>query len=206
MQENTLREFDKSVEVCDEVESKGKKMLLLFISNIILTFVALGWLYAENYHKYEEGKALFVMFLVFGVIAIVGSYKNMIDAVALSAHVTKNKLEIKNTYLSGIYTESPKTSDNEKYFKIPYNKIEKIEVKEINIKAAAFHNFIIYHSEGLIKLTIDSPKVAKDIICSMLAKGRTEAQTYKCPKCETEILFGQLACKNCGQEFDWSKL
>ena len=209
MEERSLMEFRKCTSLYNEVDSKLKKTILLFLGNIIITCLLLYWLYAENLLNEDGGKTLFVLFLICGVVSVVSTYRSLTNLSTFSTNLNKNKLEIKNTYVSGIYTEDPKSSTGEKYFKIPYGEIEKIEVTETNIKMGSLHNFTIYHSGGLVKLAIDLPTKAKDMIYEKLESNKMagqKSQAWKCPKCEKAIVSGQAMCENCGQMFDWSKM
>ncbi len=94
----------------------------------------------------------------------------------------------------------------EKYFKIFYHQIEKIEVTKVNIELEEYYNFALYCSQGLIKITISKPEEAQEMIYSIINNKTNSNQNYYCPNCKNAIVYGQQRCSVCGQLFDWNRL
>lgn len=171
--------------------------IVLGIILVIYNFSLLDELY------YKDDKNLCYFLIVIFSLSVISAIFQLSKFAALQGNLLKNYLEITDNFISGIYTESPKTADNDKYFKIGYNQIEKIEIKNPSFTLQEFHNLYIYHSNGLIKLAIESPEQARTLILNH-TKGNTN-QLYACA-CGNNVYFGQERCEKCGRRFDWTKL
>lgn len=186
------------------VKSWLNKHAVLNVITIILGIILVVYNFSlldEIYNKDEKNLCYFLI-LILSACVVTAIFQNSKFA-ALQGNLLKNYLEINDNYISGIYTEKPKIADNDKYFKIGYNQIEKIEVKEPNFIMQEFHNLYIYHSGELIKLAIESPEQARTLI---LGHTRGAAnQLYACA-CGNNVFFGQEKCEKCGRKFDWTKI
>ena len=168
MEEKSLGKFNNLAAFCNELESKANKKAIVLIASIFVTIIFLLLLYSKGYHNEDGGKMLFALLIIVDAISLFTGYKEINELTTMLANFKKNELEIKSTYLSGIYTENPKVTNNEKFFRIPYNEIEKIETRATYIKTGDYYNFIIYYSGGIIKLTIATPEDARKMIYNLM--------------------------------------
>lgn len=207
MEERTLRKFNFAEEVKGEIDKK-------IAFRVLLIPVAILWIgyYADklaNLNSWQnEDKFSCYFCIALGVMMIIAAFYENKRFSDIQGNLMKNTLEIKDTYISGIYTENPKTSDNDKYFKIEYNQIERLEVKDSNVKSGEYHNLYIYYTGGLVKLAIESPKEACSLIdasCHQRDPGNIIYQPYACP-CGNTVHYGDAECPQCGRKFDWTKL
>lgn len=159
------RKFTNSYEISEEVAQKMKRALFLFILNVILGCAFL-YFCVENY----EQNAMVVIFPIIAAISIVSSIISINQWSIVLGNIRKNELEITDTYISGVYTDCLTKSDTQKYFRIQYEKIDKIEVRQPDVQAKSFHNFFIYHENGLVQLSIETPNKAKETINDMKQK------------------------------------
>ena len=221
MEEKNLREFGESKSLCDEVATRAKRQVVISIITIAgWGVISILFLSSDPKSISSELKTVFSLFW-FGMLlyCIYEFFRNMKVLGALSVNFRKNKLELKPSEICGICTEIPKVAGCEKHFRIPYEFIDRIEVKTPNLNTQEFYNFIIYHRDGWVRLAIQTPDLAKNTILEILERGglpRDESKsapgegkkgelTYKCPRCGRSVVYGQAACENCGQSFDWTQ-
>ena len=198
-----MRKYNSS----DYVKSWFNKQGILNAITIILGIIIVIYLITSLDELYHEDDKTLCYFLIaaFSLCVISAFFQNSKYA-TMQTNLLKNYLEINEKYISGIYTDTPKISDSDKYFKIEINQIEKMEIKEpgyFNCLMGDFYNFYIYHSSGLIKLAIESPEQAQTFILGH-SKGNVN-QPYACA-CGNYVYFGQERCEKCGRKFDWTKL
>ncbi len=209
MQDKIVKKFGFCTEFLEELESKHKRKTLSTFLGIIGIFIIIYY-FSKRYWMVDGGKMLFGIIIIIFIFAIINDFRTLNQTSIIISNINKNVLEIKNTYICGVFTDNPKITDNDKYFKLEYNQIDKIEIKNIDISMGEYHNFYIYSSTNLIKLAIESPDEAYTIILKAINQNNVDnliaTQAYKCPKCEEIVFYGQNNCENCGQIFDWSKL
>ncbi|MBQ8495281.1 MAG: hypothetical protein IJ465_05960 [Clostridia bacterium] len=164
MEEKSLKKYHQLAGLCQELEAKSKKHVRLFTVSLIVTFILSIWVYSKGYYRQDEWKALLIIVAIAVIISLVTNCMMAATYSKVSLNLTKNILEIKSTYISGVYTVNPKVPNNEQYFKIPYDQIERIEITGTDIKTEQFHNFTIYHTGGIIKLALAAPDDAKRTI------------------------------------------
>ena len=173
MSENIKRKFTEFKNLISELESKSKKNIFFFASSVIIGgIVLIIYLSKGSYHTEEDKTITMVIGGAFAISAFI-SFRAMSKIGVVVTNLQKNLLEITSTGISGVYTENPSIADNAKYFKIPYEEIDKIEIDNTNITLEEYHNFIIYYQNGMIRLSIQSPEIAKSEIEDAIQKVTT---------------------------------
>lgn len=203
MQEELFKKFEHCDEFAEELESRKNKNLLLFVFNIIISISLLNY-FAPIRETSDNGDLLFGIVILICLVSIVSTLYVLINISKIHSNITKNELEINSKYISGICTENPKEQNSDKYFRLEYNQIDKIEIKDINFKTESYHNLYIHHKNGTTKLSINSPEEAISIILNIKSP-TIQNQVYQCPNCSQLVYLGQNSC-SCGQSFDWTKL
>lgn len=169
MMENNIskKRFMYSKDICEEVRKKIKQNMFLLVINFILGAIFL-YFCVQNY----EQQKLVIIFPIIAAISIFSSFNQLKEWANIYSNITKNNLEIDNTYICGTYTEDLKVVDRERYFKIQCDAIDKMEIKHPNYSAKMCHNLYIYCGKELIKLTIEKPHEIFKIVNS--SKSKTE--------------------------------
>lgn len=159
MDKNDIKEFGYSWEVFEQIDNKYKKQTALLVANIIAALVCLG-LWISNY----EENPIYALLAVMGIIGLIVTAVEVNKLSIVHTNIKKNHIKVTSDYIYVTYVENFKTAESDKFLKLELENIEKIETNTPNIVLDVYYNAQIYHTGGIIKVSIDNPKNLQSIL------------------------------------------
>ncbi len=155
MQEKILKRFEFSKEALARLNSWRKWLTVFAVLSLVVELLILNYL-LDSIHDTNYDTLLVGIFVVLAVWDVIDYFMRCKEFSTIESNIRSNVLEIKTTGICGIFSDNSHKANSDKKFELEYNQIDRLEVKHGELH--------IFSSMGLIKLAIESPLEAYEMI------------------------------------------
>ncbi len=181
MEDKSIKKFGYSRDVAEKIYN-GKKGLNIYmvisgVGESILFFIIIGYI-ADNFYLSDSGVLMF--FVLMELLSVPSTIWFGYSSKKLSnayENLFRNELHIMRDCICGLHTDPMTSPNSERYFRIKYDEINRIEIDYPDYKQARYTNLNIYHTGvgGVVRLAIEEPNEAMKLMVEIIESKKKKA-------------------------------